>query len=853
MLSPVRPSGGGLTVDELIQLCLQEIGTQVENQEAAECRRFHGRTKTLEDSSVGANRKQETDESGPMAPHGSSPHVSMLLLLHPWFIASIDFALQLLTLYQDVKGMGATTIRRNICHLVHLWIKETPELFDLDQRLAESMQEFHKVASRIGGLHHASLIDISHIPSCDWLRRVTRRPHPQKRRKMSLLLDHLHALELAELLTFLEYKYFRRVSFADYRSFVVRGSVEGVPALERSISLFNGVSQWVQLMVLSKPLPAQRAQVFRSFLSLAQNLLRLQNFNTLMAVVGALNHSSISRLRDTIAFLQVEDNRVLLELTDLLSVSGNYRSYRQAVSQCEGFWLPVLAVHLKDLVSLHAALPDWLSGERINLAKMQHLHATFSPLMNLHHTPPQIEPNMDLVHLLTVSLDLYYTEEEIYELSVVREPRNGKATRSTPNKLKLSLDWTREAQPKPDPAAINRHIRQMVETVFKNYDHDHDGYIAQEDFQNITANFPFLDSFCFLRRDRIGQVSKEEMMGYFLRANSLRCKLGKGFTHNFQETTYLKPTFCEHCAGFLWGLVKQGFKCKDCGVNCHRQCKELVMECASSGRHGVGATSPSPSLTSLSETPSPDNAPDLCALLKSRKGSDGNESSLTLLTSSAQRISVKVHHSTVNRASQTDHWLSPPPLPKRHRAVDAEEPPALENRLVRYGGRCAHAEQPGSDSAFARGKAVQRLQNSRPRVSEKDSQLDFGALPNRVQPLPKLLLPDAPDAWEISQLCSPESQLQRAGGRTDSCLKYRAEASLRTLVTHTKALQMEERCKKLEGKNAELQEETCRLQMELAAAYKSLASLKHHIQSMCEKSSSFITEQMEILQLDYQD
>ncbi|CAM9593871.1 unnamed protein product [Lampetra planeri] len=782
MLAPVRPGGGGggLTVDELIQLCLQEI-----------------------------------DESGPVAPHGSSSHgssshVNMLLLLHPWFITSIDFALQLLTLYPWKSAV--CTILQDCLLFYRLWIKETPELFDLDQRLAESMQEFHKVATRIGGLHHASLIDISHIPSCDWLRRVTRRPHPQKRRKMSLLLDHLQALELAELLTFLEYKYFRRVSFADYRSFVVRGSVEGVPALERSISLFNGVSQWVQLMVLSKPLPAQRAQVFRSFLNLAQNLLRLQNFNTLMAVVGALNHSSISRLRDTIAFLQVEDNRVLLELTDLLSVSGNYRSYRQAVSQCEGFWLPVLAVHLKDLVSLHAALPDWLGGERINLAKMQHLHATFSPLMNLHHTPPQIEPNMDLVHLLTVSLDLYYTEEEIYELSFVREPRNGKATRSTPNKLKLSLEWTREAQPKPDPAAINRHIRQMVETVFKNYDHDHDGYIAQEDFQNITANFPFLDSFCFLRRDQIGQVSKEEMMGYFLRANSLRCKLGKGFTHNFQETTYLKPTFCEHCAGFLWGLVKQGFKCKDCGVNCHRQCKELVMECASSGRHGGGATSPSPSLTSLSDTPthSPDNGawrptrrphteatrrahPIFIPFLKDAgpavlKGSDGNEGSLTLLTSSTQRISVKVHHSTVNRATQTDHWLSPPPIPKRQCAVDAEEPPTLENRLVRYGGRCAHAEQPGSDSALARGKVVQRLQNSRPRVPEKA----FDALSNR-------------------------------------------------------------RCKKLEGKNAELQEETSRLQMELSAAYKSLTSLKHHIQSMCEKSSSFITEQMEILQLDYQD
>lgn len=56
--------------------------------------------------------------------------------------------------------------------------------------------------------------------------------------------------------------------------------------------------------------------------------------------------------------------------------------------------------------------------------------------------------------------------------------------------------------------------------------------------------------FFFLNRD--GLISKEEMMAYFLRAKSqFQCKMGPGFIHNFQEMTYLKPTFCEHCAGFV--------------------------------------------------------------------------------------------------------------------------------------------------------------------------------------------------------------------------------------------------------------------------------------------------------------
>lgn len=39
-------------------------------------------------------------------------------------------------------------------------------------------------------------------------------------------------------------------------------------------------------------------------------------------------------------------------------------------------------------------------------------------------------------------------------------------------------------------------------SVFRNYDHDHDGYISQEDFESIAANFPFLDSFCVLDKDQ---------------------------------------------------------------------------------------------------------------------------------------------------------------------------------------------------------------------------------------------------------------------------------------------------------------------------------------------------------------
>ncbi|XP_069596169.1 serine/threonine-protein kinase D3-like [Ranitomeya imitator] len=43
-------------------------------------------------------------------------------------------------------------------------------------------------------------------------------------------------------------------------------------------------------------------------------------------------------------------------------------------------------------------------------------------------------------------------------------------------------------------------------------------------------------------------------------------------SHTFEDRTYTRPTFCQHCQGFLWGMFKQGMQCKDCQFNVHRRC-----------------------------------------------------------------------------------------------------------------------------------------------------------------------------------------------------------------------------------------------------------------------------------------
>ncbi|XP_020485724.1 RAS guanyl-releasing protein 1 isoform X2 [Labrus bergylta] len=471
-------------------------------------------------------------------------------------------------------------------------------MFRLQHSLSDSLEQFRELIREQGQEHLCTLLETKWINERDWSWKASQKikANCSKKRKVSLLFDHLEPSELAEHLTFLEFKSFCRITFMDFQNYILNCCMKDIPAMERSITLCNGISQWVQLMVLSRPTAQLRAEVFTKFIHVAQNLHLMHNYNTLMAVVGGLCHSSISRLKDTTSHVSCEVTKALNEMTDLLSSCRNYDNYRQAYNKRTGFKIPILGVHLKDLISVNEAMSDYVEDNKINVQKLQALYSHINDLIQLQQIPPKLDANKDLVHLLTLSLDLYYTEDDIYELSYAREPKNCKAPPATPSRPPVVVDWASGVAPKPDPRTIRKHVQRMVDSVFKNYDHDENGFISQGEFEKIAASFPF--SFCVMDKEKEGLISREEITAYFMRASVICSKLGLGFVHNFQETTYMKPTFCDNCSGFLWGVIRQGYRCRDCGMNCHRLCKDQVaFECKKNAKMANSIDSPTPSST----------------------------------------------------------------------------------------------------------------------------------------------------------------------------------------------------------------------------------------------------------------
>uniref|UniRef100_A0A8I3XC95 RAS guanyl-releasing protein 1 n=1 Tax=Callithrix jacchus TaxID=9483 RepID=A0A8I3XC95_CALJA len=561
----------------------------------------------------------------------SNQLLQVMLTMHRIIISSAELLQKVITLYEDALAKNSPGLCLKICYFVRYWITEFWVMFKMDASLTDTMEEFQELVKAKGEELHCHLIDTTQINARDWSRKLTQRikSNTSKKRKVSLLFDHLEPEELSEHLTYLEFKSFRRISFSDYQNYLVNSCVKENPTMERSIALCNGISQWVQLMVLSRPTPQLRAEVFIKFIQVAQ---------------------------------------VLGEMTELLSSSRNYDNYRRAYGECTDFKIPILGVHLKDLISLYEAMPDYLEDGKVNVHKLLALYNHINELVQLQEVAPPLEANKDLVHLLTLSLDLYYTEDEIYELSYAREPRNHRAPPLTPSKPPVVVDWASGVSPKPDPKTISKHVQRMVDSVFKNYDHDQDGYISQEEFEKIAASFPF--SFCVMDKDREGLISRDEITAYFMRASSIYSKLGLGFPHNFQETTYLKPTFCDNCAGFLWGVIKQGYRCKDCGMNCHKQCKDLVVfECKKRAKNPVAPTENTTSVGPMSNFCSlgakdllhapeegPFTFPNGEAVEHSEESKDRT---IMLMGVSSQKISLRLKRTVAHKATQTESqpWI----------------------------------------------------------------------------------------------------------------------------------------------------------------------------------------------------
>lgn len=122
--------------------------------------------------------------------------------------------------------------------------------------------------------------------------------------------------------------------------------------------LSNQITAWVAETVLYERETRRRAGLLKHIIKIAEKCQHLGNYDTLMAILAALNSTAIERLRRTWEFVPNRSKVTLAELRRITDHSRNYAEYRAKLRATSPPCTPFLGVYLTDLVFTGDGNPD---------------------------------------------------------------------------------------------------------------------------------------------------------------------------------------------------------------------------------------------------------------------------------------------------------------------------------------------------------------------------------------------------------------------------------------------------------------------------------------------------------------
>ncbi|KAG0000747.1 hypothetical protein BGZ80_007692 [Entomortierella chlamydospora] len=225
---------------------------------------------------------------------------------------------------------------------------------------------------------------------------------------------------IAAQLTCVEFGLFRKLKPRDMLRQVWKTS-KGSAAFQACIAHFNFISSWVGTMILSPSKAKNRAKMMEKFINIAKILRDMGNFNTTMAIIGAMNTSSIHRLVQTREHLQGKEAwTTFKELEHLMSSERSFFEYRQALKVQKLPCIPYLGVHLGDLLSISEGNRDLRQDGTIHWQKFCLLTDVISMVMQFQSESYVIQPDPFISRVITDTHVL--DDEELYTKSVGTEP-----------------------------------------------------------------------------------------------------------------------------------------------------------------------------------------------------------------------------------------------------------------------------------------------------------------------------------------------------------------------------------------------------------------------------------------------
>uniref|UniRef100_A0AAY5ELN5 CRK SH3-binding GNRP n=1 Tax=Electrophorus electricus TaxID=8005 RepID=A0AAY5ELN5_ELEEL len=254
-------------------------------------------------------------------------------------------------------------------------------------------------------------------------KRLLRHTHilrPLAARGVSARPGTLHDFrshEIADQLTLLDAGLFYKIEIPEVLLWAKEQNEEKSPNLTQFTEHFNNMSYWVRSIIIQQEKAQDREKLLLKFIKIMKHLRKLNNFNSYLAILSALDSAPIRRLE-----WQKQTSEGLEEYCTLIDSSSSFRAYRAALAEVEPPCIPYLGLILQDLTFVHLGNPD-LIDRKVNFSKRWQQFNILDSMRRFQQVHYELRRNDDIVSFFNDFSD-HLAEEALWELSLKIKPRN---------------------------------------------------------------------------------------------------------------------------------------------------------------------------------------------------------------------------------------------------------------------------------------------------------------------------------------------------------------------------------------------------------------------------------------------
>ncbi|EGD83061.1 hypothetical protein PTSG_12059 [Salpingoeca rosetta] len=194
--------------------------------------------------------------------------------------------------------------------------------------------------------------------------------------------------------------------------------------VETYVEWFNRLSYIVATEILRTEKKKHQVKAIEFFVQVGHHCYKMHNFNSVMAIVSAINFASVSRLKKAWSKVPGKILSLYEELEWVLEPRSNFKNYREEVAslmlQQDTCVIPIFSLMVKDMYFTEESSKKRLANGDIDFDTMWRLGNRLADFMVLKNAKCKQPRNDDVVrYLKTVPV---CSEYELFKLSIESEP-----------------------------------------------------------------------------------------------------------------------------------------------------------------------------------------------------------------------------------------------------------------------------------------------------------------------------------------------------------------------------------------------------------------------------------------------